>query len=252
MWLFELRLVFTYHQEKLLIIWNVRNTYGHVLLAYSGGFHVHRYSEGGVILWVSSKNWRQGDQLLHACQIHFKKNHLMASEVVKRRAMSHERNWNLFWTLSSSTKREQKQWCNGAHRIWEHKFRRLLFGCLFICVSCFSTSTSYAPLPSPTPNVFDGNLWTGDDLITETLTALDLMRQKIAAISLCLCTSSSRRRYTCTICSLSLSIASVCIRFTSSKGQERNCKTMQLQFLTNLDTIKDNVLAKIQKNKTYF
>jgi hypothetical protein len=44
---------------------------------------------------------------LHAFQIHFKENHFMASEAVKRRAMSHERNWNLFWTLSCSTKREQ-------------------------------------------------------------------------------------------------------------------------------------------------
>lgn len=105
--LFKLRLVFTYQQEKLSVIWNVGNTYGHVLLAYSGRFHVHRYGEGRVILWTSSKNWRQGDQLLHAFQIHFKENHFMASEAVKRRAMSHERNWNLFWTLSSSTKREQ-------------------------------------------------------------------------------------------------------------------------------------------------
>jgi hypothetical protein len=58
-------------------------------------------------VWTSSKNWRQADQLLHAFQIHFKENHFMASEVVKRRNMSRERNWNLFWTLSSSTKREQ-------------------------------------------------------------------------------------------------------------------------------------------------
>lgn len=107
LWLFKLRLVFTYQQEKLSIIWNVGNTYGHVLLAYSGGFHMHRYSEGRVIVWTSSKNWLQADQLLHAFQIHFKENHFMASEVVKRRAMSRERNWNLFWTLSSSTKREQ-------------------------------------------------------------------------------------------------------------------------------------------------
>lgn len=107
MWLFKLRLLFTYQQEKLSIIWNVGNTYGHVLLAYSGGFRMHRYREGRVILWTSNKNWRQNDQLLHAFQIHFKENHFMASEVVKRRSMSHERNWNLFWTLSSSTKREQ-------------------------------------------------------------------------------------------------------------------------------------------------
>lgn len=107
MWLFKLRLVFTYRQEKLSVIWNVGNTCWHVLLAYSGGVHMHRYSEGRVILWTSSKNWRQGDQLLHAFQINFKENHFMASEVVKRRAMSHERNWNLFWTLSSGTKREQ-------------------------------------------------------------------------------------------------------------------------------------------------
>ena len=187
---------------------------------------MHRYSEGRVVLWKSSKNWRQCDQLLHAFQIHFKENHFTASEVVKRRAVSHERNWNLFLTLSSSTKREQKQWCNGAGRIWENKFRRLLFGCLFICASSCSTSTSYAPLPSPTPNVCGRTLWTGDDLITGTLTALDLMRQKIAVISLFLGTLSSRRRCTCTTCWLSLTIASVCTRFTSSGGQERKCKTI--------------------------
>lgn len=51
------------------------------------------------------------------------------------------------------------------------------------------------------------------------LTADDVMRQKIAAISLCLGTSNSRRRYTYTTCSLSLTIASVCTRFTSNKGQ---------------------------------
>jgi len=213
---------------------------------------VHRCSEGRVILWTSSKNWRQGDQLLHAFQIHFKENHFMASEAIKRRATSRERNWNLFWTISSSTKREQNngvtEWA-GFEKISLDAF---FFGCLFICTSCCSTSTSYAPLPSPTPNIVDRTLWTGDDLITGTLTAIDVMRQKIAVISLCPCTSNSQRRYTYTTCSLSLTIAFVCTRFTSSKGQEGKCKNIYLHFLTHLDTINNNVLAKYRRTKHIF
>jgi len=221
MWLFKFRLVFAYQQKKLSIIWNVDNSYGHVLVAYSGGLHMHHHSEG--------KLARTGDRMINCCMP-------VKSTLKKifscRRKLLIEGPWamnviGIFFELYPVAQKENQN--IGVTELAE--FEKISLDAFFLAACSFVLLLVL--LPQVTPH-FLLRLLTylvercGQETISSRglLTALDSMRQKIAAISLCLGTSSSRRRYTCTTCWLSLTIASACTRFTSSGGQERKCKTI--------------------------